>query len=442
MNGGTFTPGTEKVRAGIYFNFKLRANERITSGERGLVALPVVLNWGEPKKIIEISSAKDASEKLGVDMTDPTMYLVREAKKRSRAVLVYRVNEGIKAEGSIGTAATATAKYGGSRGNDITIRVAKNVLDPAKTDVTTFVDNRNIDKQTVADVTELVNNSYASFSGTGVLTVSAGIKLTGGENGIVETEAYTDFLNAAETEYFDVIGLPVDDETLKVTFVSFVRRIREDQGVKIVGVLAGEAANYEGIINVSNGVVLEDGRTLSVPETVAWVAGASAGATLNQSLTFTEYGGAIDTVPRYDHDEIVDRLQKGEFMFTYDNRNKTVSVESDINSLVGTTKFSKNKIIRILDAINNDVVRSLKQSIKNRKNTGEDIPANADGAQIVKTAITIYMNQLQDNGIVQNFDQAEDLTVEVTIAGDGFRVHLSAQPVDSAEKIYIDVEVR
>ncbi|MCY9327647.1 hypothetical protein MOE72_17695, partial [Bacillus spizizenii] len=40
MNGGTFTPGKEKERAGIYFNFKTTAENRVSAGERGTVALP------------------------------------------------------------------------------------------------------------------------------------------------------------------------------------------------------------------------------------------------------------------------------------------------------------------------------------------------------------------------------------------------------------------
>lgn len=444
MNGGTFTPGAEKIRPGIYFNFELRANERISSGERGRVALPVVLGWGEPKKLIEITSEKDAKDKLGLDISDPSMSLVNEAKKNSSTVLIYRVNEGEKATAELGddeNKVTVTAKYGGSKGNDITIQVSENVLDDKQKDVVTFVGTRENDRQTVANVSELTSNKYVEFSGGGVLKDTAGTKLSGGEDGVAAAGDYTDFLAAAETEYFDAIGLPVDDDELKITFTSFVKRIREDQGIKVSGVIAGHAANYEGITNIGNGVVLEDGRVLSAAEAVAWTAGASAGATLRQSLTFMTYPGAVDVYPKYDDTEIKERLRKGEFLFTYDPRDKTVSVEQDINSLEGSSKLTKNKIIRILDAINNDVVRSLKESIKSRKNTGEDIPANADGASIVQTAITVYLNDLQDNSVIQNFDPAEDLTVEVTNAGDGFNIDLAVQPVDSAEKFYINVEV-
>lgn len=442
MIGGTFTPGVEKVRPGIYFNFELRATERITSGERGRAALPVALSWGEPKKIIEISSEKDALDKLGVDLTDPSMKLVREAKKNASTVLVYRVNEGEKATATIGTGVTATAKYGGSKGNDVTIRVSPNVTEPDKKDVVTYVANKEVDRQTVATAEELTSNNFVVFSGAGELNDTAGTKLTGGTDGEVKNEDYIDFLSAAEAEYFDTIGLPVDIEELKVTFASFVRRLREDQGYKVQGVLPNYEANYEGIINVTNGVVLSDGTSISTAEAVAWVAGASAGATLNQSLTFKEYESAVDVYPKYDHDEIVNRLKNGEFLFSYDSRDKTVSVESDINSLIGTTKLSRNKIVRIMDAIQNDITRSLKDIIKSRKNSGQDIPGNADGIQIVQTAIAIYMNKLQENGVIKNFDQSTDISITLTEAGNGFNVKMGAQPVDSAEKFYFTVEIR
>jgi hypothetical protein len=440
MNGGTFTPGVEKVRPGIYFNFQLRANERISAGERGRAALPLVLSWGKPREMVEIRSAKDARNKLGVDITDPSMSILREAQKRSASVLVYRVNEGEKAKAKLNEEQTITAVYGGVKGNDIQIVIGSNVVDEEKKDVTTYFGTREVDKQTVSSFEDLKANDYVTFQGSGELTDTAGTKLKEGTDESATSEDYIDFLDAAESEYFDTIGMPVDDEAVKTTFVSFVKRIREDQGLKIQGVLPEYSSNYEGITNVTNAVVLED-RELTIPETVAWVTGASAGATLKQSLTFMEYEGAIDVKPRYDHDEIVKRLQKGEFLFTYNSREKNVTVEQDINSLSGNSKMSKNKIIRILDAINNDVTQSLKNSIKNRKNTGEDIPANDDGAAIVKTAITVYLNDLQDNSIIQNFDPSDDVTVEVTNAGDGFNIDLAVQPVDSAEKFYFNVEV-
>ncbi|KIL72545.1 phage tail sheath family protein [Bacillus badius] len=446
MNGGTFTPGEEKQRAGIYFRFTSAANDRLAVGERGIVALPLVLNWGAPKQFIEVTKTEDVEKKLGLDINDPSLLLLREAKKKAKTVLAYRVNEGTKATKEVATGVTATAVYGGTKGNDITIKVAPNIVDETKKDVTTFMGTKAVDKQTVAKGSELKANAWVTFQGAGELIDSAGIKLVGGADGTPTNLDYTDFFSAAETEYFDVIALPVDDEQLKTAFVSFVKRMREQKGVKIRGVLANYAGDYEGIDNVTVGAVLPE-KTLTPAETVAWVAGAAAGATIYQSLTFVEYEGAIDVTPRLDNDEIIERLAKGEFMLTFDARDKTVTVEKDINSFVSFTKekdkkFQKNKIVRILDAINNDLTREIKREIKIRKEKGQDIPVNGDGVQIISTLVTIYMNALQEGGAITNFNSQNDIQIAINADGDGFYINTGAQPVDSAEKFYFGMEVR
>lgn len=167
----------------------------------------------------------------------------------------------------------------------------------------------------------------------------------------------------------------------------------------------------------------------------------------NQSLTFVEYEGAVDVLNRIDNDEIVERLSNGEFLFTYDSRDKSVSVEKDINSLTSLTAeknkmFQKNKIVRVLDAINNDLTSQLKALIKSRKASGSDVPATNDGLQFVKTLITQYLSVLQDNGGITDFDSENDITIALNNDRDGFLIDLAVQPVDAAEKFYFNVEVK
>lgn len=87
MNGGTFTPGVEKERAGIYFRFTSAANDRLAVGERGRLALPLTLGWGEPKKFTEVTKAEDVEKKLGLDINDPSLLLLREAKRKAKRFL-------------------------------------------------------------------------------------------------------------------------------------------------------------------------------------------------------------------------------------------------------------------------------------------------------------------------------------------------------------------
>ncbi|MFP7340370.1 phage tail sheath family protein [Bacillus safensis] len=448
MNGGTFTPGTEKKRPGIYFNFKTTAQQRITLGDRGTVALPITMSWGEPKKFISISGIEDLNKKIGLNIDDKSLLLFREAKKKAQTVLLYRLNEGEPAKAQISENFNVLANYGGQKGNEVTIQVTENVLDSSKRDVVTYVGTDIVDKQVVTDVKELKQNKYVSFSGEGEVTITAGVTLNGGKNGVPSVADYTAFLEAAETEYFDVIALPNNtSEQLKATFVAFVKRLRDDQGRKVQGVLPNYAADHEGIINVTSGVLLEDGTEITPAKATAWVAGASAGANFNQSLTFVEYEGAVDTLERLDNDQVEYRLSQGEFLFTFDARNRTVSVEKDINSLTSYTTeknktFGKNKIIRVLDAINNDLTRELKDLIKLRKANGNDIPASDDGLQLVKTLITQYLTQLQDGSGITGFDSETDIMIALNEDRDGFLIDLAVQPVDAAEKFYFNVEVK
>ncbi|MCM3138953.1 phage tail sheath family protein [Bacillus safensis] len=448
MNGGTFTPGTEKKRPGIYFNFKTTAQQRITLGDRGTVALPITMSWGEPKTFISISGIEDLNKKVGLNIDDKSLLLFREAKKKAQTVLLYRLNEGEPAKAQISENFNVLANYGGQKGNEVTIQVTENVLDSSKRDVVTYVGTDIVDKQVVTDVKELKQNKYVSFSGEGEVTITAGVTLSGGKNGVPSVADYTAFLEAAETEYFDVIALPNNtSEQLKATFVAFVKRLRDDQGRKVQGVLPNYAADHEGIINVTSGVLLEDGTEITPAKATAWVAGASAGANFNQSLTFVEYEGAVDTLERLDNDQVEYRLSQGEFLFTFDARDRTVSVEKDINSLTTYTTeknktFAKNKIIRVLDAINNDLTRELKDLIKLRKANGNDIPASDDGLQLVKTLITQYLKQLQDGSGITGFDSETDITIALNEDRDGFLIDLAVQPVDAAEKFYFNVEVK
>ncbi|MED5223208.1 phage tail sheath family protein [Bacillus safensis] len=448
MNGGTFTPGTEKKRPGIYFNFKTTAQQRITLGDRGTVALPITMSWGEPKTFISISGIEDLNKKVGLNIDDKSLLLFREAKKKAQTVLLYRLNEGEPAKAQISENFNVLANYGGQKGNEVTIQVTENVLDSSKRDVVTYVGTDIVDKQVVTDVKELKQNKYVQFSGEGEVTITAGVTLSGGKNGVPSVADYTAFLEAAETEYFDVIALPNNtSEQLKATFVAFVKRLRDDQGRKVQGVLPNYAADHEGIINVTSGVLLEDGTEITPAKATAWVAGASAGANFNQSLTFVEYEGAVDTLERLDNDQVEYRLSQGEFLFTFDARDRTVNVEKDINSLTSYTTeknktFGKNKIIRVLDAINNDLTRELKNLIKLRKANGNDIPASDDGLQLVKTLITQYLTQLQDGSGITGFDSETDITIALNEDRDGFLIDLAVQPVDAAEKFYFNVEVK
>lgn len=438
MPGGQWTV-QNKVRPGVYINFKSEAQALGTLGERGIVSLPLSLTWGPAKQVITIEAGADTFDTLGYPITAPQLLLVREALKRAKTLLLYRLNTGTKATATIG-ALTATAKYGGARGNDISIVVQSNIDDPGKYDVKTIVSGQEVDSQTIASIADLTANDWVDWSGNGTPDTTAGTPLTGGDDGSVTAQDYLDYLEAIEVQEFQTIGLTVIDGLTKDVFVQFAKRLRDNEGKKIQVVMENyPSANYEGVISVKNGVVLADGTTLSAAQAVAWVAGATAGAAANQSLTYDAYEGAVDVLPKYTNGQIIAALQAGEFVFTaMDGR---AVVEQDINTLHTFTPtkgkaFSKNRVIRVLDGLANDYMRVFSRSYIGK------VPNNDDGRNLFKSEIINITNQYQNIGAIQNFDPQTDLEVLPGAESDAVVVNQWVQPVDSVEKIYMTVTVQ
>lgn len=436
MPGGTFTV-QNKVRPGVYINFKGEARATGTLGERGIVSLPLSLSWGPAKQVVAVEAGADTFDTLGYVVTD--LVPIREAMKRANLLLLYRLNEGTKATATAAPL-TVTAKYGGERGNDISIVITTNIDDNERFDVQTFIDGQEVDLQTVATIEELEDNDWVTWSGTGAPAATAGLPLTGGADGEVNAQDYLDYLEAIEVQDFHTIGLNVTDQTTKDVFVSFAKRMRDDEGKKIQVVMENyPTADYEGVISVKNGPVLADGTTLTAAQATAWVAGATAAAQANQSLTYDAYDGAVDVSPKYTSSQIILALQAGEFLFTaMDGR---AIVEQDINTLTTFTptkgkQFSKNRVIRVLDGLANDYMRVFSASYIGK------VSNNADGRSLFKGEIINITDQYQNIGAVQNFDPQADIEVLPGVDSDAVVVNQWVQPVDSAEKFYFTITVR
>ncbi|WP_282938988.1 phage tail sheath family protein [Paenibacillus sp. RC67] len=438
MAGGTWTT-QNKDRAGVYIEFVGEGKPVGAVGDRGVMTMPLSLSWGPSKQMIEIQAGADVSKQLGYDVTAAQLLLVKEALKRVKTLLVYRLNEGVKANATIGTL-TSTAKYGGLRGNDISHVIQKNFDDATKFDVKTLLSGRAVDIQTVAATEALKANDWVIFSGTGALTETAGTVLKGGTDGTVTNQDHMDYLAASELVDFQTMALSSTDNTLKALYSSFVRRIRDDEGKKVQVVLENyPTADYEGIISVKNGVILSDGTKLTAAQATAWVAAATASAQMNQSLTYDAYDDAIDVTPRYTNDQIIAAINKGEFLFT-PSQGKA-KVELDINTFTSFSptkgkEFRKNRVIRVLDGINNDFKRIFESFFIGK------VDNNADGRNLLRGECNSYLNTLQGINAVQNFDSQSDVVVLEGSEADSVYVEVGVQPVDSVEKIYMKVTVQ
>lgn len=437
MAGGTWTR-QNKVRPGAYINFKSKKKEEGILGERGIATLPLILPFGPEKKVIEVNGDTNLFDLIGIDINESSALLIREALKRAGKVLVYRVNEGVKAK-TTHENLTIEAKYSGVKGNGIKIIIQTNIDDNTSFDVISMMEGMQVDIQTaVKTAADLKANQFVTFSGTETLVATAGVNLTGGADGTVTNQNYTEYLSAIELYEFNTMGIPTIDSSLKAVAANFVKRLREQEGRKIQVVLEKyPEADYEGVISVKNGVILSDGTSISPDKAVAFVAGATAGANINQSNTYSSYDGAIDIDVRYTNTEIETALKNGEIVFTLNNGR--VIIEQDINTLKTFTEeknnyFRKNRVIRTLDGINQDV-KFLWDTIYAGKGNNND-----DGRNLFKKDVIKLLEDMQRIDALQNV-ATDDISILQGDDKDAVIAVIAAQPVDALEKLYMTVEV-
>ncbi|WP_143321030.1 phage tail sheath family protein [Clostridium sp. HBUAS56010] len=439
MAGGTWTSQNKK-QPGVYINVKSSMAQAVSVGDRGVVAICEPLSWGPENEIMTIQVGDDFTPYIGYDSTNDKALFLREIFKGSGhtkgpvKVMLYRpaTTGAAKASATI-EPLTITAKYNGTRGNDISITVIADPDNEGSFTVQTVVDGAVKHTQTGKTVADLQENDWVVFSGTGDLAASAGTSLSGGNDGTVSSAAYSAFLTVLEPYTFNILIYDGTDSTVQAAYVAFIKRMRDNLGKKCQAVMAGVESNSDAVISVRNGVELSDGTVMTAQRATWWVGGAEAGANYSESLVYAQYPDAVNVSPRLTASEIDEALSKGQIVFFEEFG--SVKVVSDINTLTAYTPdkgeaFGLNQVIRTLDTIANDIYKNFSQNYIGK------IQNNAPGRDLLKAWIVGYLNEIQANGGIQNF-VADDVIVEAGEAINSVLITLAIQPVAAVEKIYI-----
>lgn len=444
MAGGTWTT-QNKVRPGVYIRFTTNRALGLTVGERGVVTICEPMSWGPVGEVMTVANGGDMTPYTGYDITNEKNRFLREIFRGTNrtspptTLYLYRPTATSSAKATVTTGTlTATAKYPGVRGNDITIVVTEDVDNEGSFFVSTVVDGEIQDQQSAKTVADLVPNDWVDWSGTGALTATVGAPLTSGADGTVAASAYSDYLEAIEPYKFDVIIYDGSDSTVQDSMVGFVNRLADENGQYTQLVAANlTAPDSRFAINVMSGVTLADGTTLTPQQVTWWAGGATAGAQFNESLTYATYPTAVAVSPLLTNNQIISALQSGQFILVADF--DEVHVEQDIDSLTTYTTdigvvYKKNRIIRLCNTIANDIYQQFSQNYIGVVNN------NDAGRARFKAAIVGYLYQIQDAEGIQNFDP-EDVEVLPGIDIDAIVVNVAFYAVDSVEKVYMSVSV-
>lgn len=426
LGGGIFT-AQNKILPGTYINFYSTPRATAVMSDRGVAAMPFELDWGVEGEIFEVSNSdfyKNSQKIFGYSYNHIKMRNLRELFLHAKSVLCYRMGKGVKASNNI-----ATAKYAGTRGNDITIIVTKDVDNADLYVVETALDGSIKDSQTVGALAELKSNDYVDFKTTGSLAVTAGTPLTEGGNGTVTGEDYQGFLDKLESYTFNILGYAGQDEKIKSLWAVFTKRMRDELGVKFQTVLHdyNKADNY-GIISVENDCTNSDA---NISDLVYWTAGAEAGCAVQDSLANAAYDGELSVDTNYTQSQLAQALESGKLVFH--SMNGIVKVLDDINTFVSTSdefgdEFKSNQTIRVIDVIGTSIANVFNNKYYGKFNNDDHsrIALKNDIVKILESlaGVGAIDNFTSDNVIVSEGDAKKAVFVELKITVAGVMTHL------------------
>lgn len=431
LGGGTFT-NYNKTLPGTYINFVSAMSASGEVSDRGVCAVAMELDWGTENEIFTVSSEefmKDSLKLFGYVYTHTKLGGLRDLFMNASVVHVYRLGEGVKASCDY-----AVAKHGGVCGNDIQVKISKNIDDDTYFDVATYYKSAKRDLQKVKSIAELTDNDFAVWDKTKEITVGT-FNLTGGANPTITGGDYQKFLDLCESVKFNVLAVATTDESVNSLVAAYTKRMREERGIKFQSVLYKCAADDIGVINVDT-----DGGTKSAdkPCLVWFVAGASAGCAINKSLTNKVYKGAFTpTTSKYTQADLEEGIKSGKFMFHSVGGEKRVL--ADINSLKTTTfetgeVFKENQTVRIVDQIALDDAKLFTE-----KYLGV-VPNDEAGRISLWNDITEHRKTLVKMRAIENFKD-EDVTVEKGNSKTSVVVTSKICPINSMTQLYISTTI-
>jgi hypothetical protein len=435
LGGGSWSVQNKEL-PGAYINFVSAASASAALSDRGIATMPLELDWGATDEVFELTNEdfqKNSLKILGYSYDDPKLKGLRDLFLGAKTAYIYRLNGG----GAKAANTFATAKYAGTRGNDIKIKIAANVDDSDKFDVTTILGTVTVDEQKgVVDAAGLVNNDFVDFKPDATLAVTAATPLTGGTNATVTGTNHQAYLDKIESYTYNTMGVVTIEATIKALYTAFVKRLRDDMGIKFQLVLYKYTTpDYMGVISVENAVT-DTGATGA--ELVYWVTGQEAGCEVNKSVQNKKYNGEYTVDVNYTQTQLKAAIKAGKFMLHQVNAD--VRVLEDINTMVTTTDdcgdvFKDNQTIRVIDQIGNDDA-----VLFNTKYLGV-VPNNASGRTSLWSDLVKLRQQLQDLGAIENFADS-DVTIEQGDTKKAVLVNSVITVVNAMSKLYMTVVVQ
>lgn len=449
LGGGTWL-FQNKVLPGTYINFVSKVRAEAEIADRGYGTMALELDWGPSDQIFRVEADEfqtECQKIFGYDYGSDKLAGLRDLFLNLKTGYFYRLNGG----GAKATCTLGTAKYAGTRGNDISIGAQDDPDTDGNKVVYTYLTTdgvlKTVDKQSVKTSAELVDNDYVVFEKTGELAVAAAVKMAGGTNGeTVTTADYQKYLDLIEPYYFNVMGYVGSDTEVQSLLLAFVKRLRDDEGSKFQVVLFGaDKPNYEGVININKAnEVTDSGKEKG--SLAYWVTGAEASCAINADLTNTIYNGEFTVKTQLKQYELKQAINDGLLTFHVvtdpvdGDVTGDVRVLEDINSFTEFTKtknsdFALNQVIRVLDNTAIDLAHAFNKVYLGKAQN------NNDGRDALWADGCYILEQYQKVGAITGFVESD---LAKPVQGDDKSSVVwtfQEQPVVSMKKLYATVVV-
>ena len=401
LGGGVFI-GQNKTLPGSYINFVSLSRIGAALSERGAAAFALELDWGPEDEVFVVTNEDFVKNSLGLfgyDYSHRQMRGLRELFRNAKTLYAFRLGgkDAAKAQCEF-----ATAKFGGERGNDLSLVIVRE-SDSNMFTVKLLLDGIEVDRQTVSSVQALRDNDFVVWNLDKALTETAGMPFFGGGNVTATVAHYQRFLEKIESCPVNTIGVCSEIEAVNKMVAEFTVNMRDNNGVKIQSVVFNHAADHEGVVNVKNAVADSGARA----GLCYWVTGIIAGCAINRSNLNRVYDGEFDVVADYAQRELESAIKAGEFVLH--KVGNGLRVLADINSLVTVSDekgevFKDNQTVRVVDQIAGDIA-----ALFNAKYLGS--VANDDSGRISLWAdIVKHHEDLQRIRAIEEFSD-EDVEV-------------------------------
>ena len=260
-----------------------------------------------------------------------------------------------------------------------------------------------------------------------------------GEDGLEEA------LNHFEQTQFDYICSPVFTSEENEEVSTWIKALRDNDGVMVKAVLASEKADHEGIINFTTDNIVTKNNTYSAVEFTPRVAGLIAGTSLRLATAYANLPDVLE-VPYMSKTEATEKIGAGELIIF--KQSGEYRIARGVNSLTTVSEakgeaFQKIKLVDIMDLMTNDITKTCHKSYIGKY-------ANSyDNKCILMTAITGYLDQLVMDGLLERDTISVEIDMEAQkdyLKGIGINIaEMSEQEIkeyNTRDKVFMAIKCK